>query len=93
MSRIDWNSTVALAAYDDGYQEAWRDAAEDLMAKLRIKGVTDENWNGGDVVEVVDTWLQKLGVDTHVYVCERCNDRFASQAELDLHERHMGGDE
>ncbi len=45
-------------------QAAMHDAAEELMERLRRRGVTDENWNGGDVVEVVDTWLQEKGVDT-----------------------------
>lgn len=43
-----------------GYQEA----CEDLMSSLMQAGVTDDEWNGGDVVTAVCEFLHANGVDT-----------------------------
>lgn len=68
---------------------AKREVAEELMGLLRNSGCRDDDWNGGDVVEAIDTWLQKQGVDTHVYECEAggcgCGEVFATAAERDAH--------
>lgn len=48
----------------DAYQQGKTEAAQELFARLVARGISDENWNGGDVVEVVDTWLQEHGIDT-----------------------------
>lgn len=86
MSRGDWTSSLTLAAYDDGHYEGIRDAAQYLMDRLRQGGCRDDDWNGGDVVEMVDAWLQAHGVDTHVYECGTCEDEaFGSEAELKAH--------
>ena len=79
--RADWSNEVTLAAFDDGHECGVSDAAEDLMSKLRSAGVRDEDWNGGDVVEVLDTWLKAQGVDTSVYECELCTDVVWGSAE------------
>lgn len=60
MSRAD----IAAAAFDEDYAKGVQAAAEELFARLVAKGISDENWNGGDVVEVVDSWLQGHGIDT-----------------------------
>lgn len=64
MSGRVWNSMED--ACNDGYGTGVREAAEDLMVRLREAGVRDGYWNGGDVVSVVEAWLQDKGVDTSV---------------------------
>lgn len=50
-------------AFNDGVQYA----AQNLMDRLvSDAGIRDDGWNGGNVVAVVDRWLQEHGIDTSV---------------------------
>ena len=60
MADREWNGM------EDAFSDGQRTAAQDLMDALRKAGVHDDDWNGGDVVTVVERWLRDNGVDTHV---------------------------
>jgi hypothetical protein len=66
MTRRDWSSGTTLAAYDDGLADGIEAGARELMELLIRKGISNGDWNGGDVVEVVDQWLQDHGVNTEL---------------------------
>ena len=55
----------AEALFQQGVTEGIVTAADELWTRLLEAGVTPAgDWNGGDVVNVVDQWLQDHGVDT-----------------------------
>jgi hypothetical protein len=64
MTDFDPTNKSVGDAYARGLADGKRQAAQHLFDLLVDAGISNGDWNGGDVVEVVDQWLTYQGVET-----------------------------
>lgn len=71
MSATDTAYHQKRAAFESGRQQGVAEGivkgAQELMDRLRkADHVREGDWDGGDVVEVVEQWLKDHGIDTRI---------------------------